>query len=491
MNKRFSFDFHSVKFRIWVYFMLFAALILGAIWCMQYLFLDSYYARSKLNETSRLSNEIAAIYNQTGGSLSVLNSMILKLSQENDVTIFVQTTDGRDVMSAGDVHRLNDDSRRNNYEEEIETLRNKLQSSNLDSTSIISRDKKKARSVWIAKRLTGSSSITEISGSEYILFIFSPLFPLKATLDILRQQLVIIILAAMLVSLIISYYLSMRISRPIRKITNSASELSSGNFDVRFEGNSYSEINELAETLTKAEGEMKRIDLYQKDLMANVSHDLRTPLTMIRSYAEMIRDISGDNPEKRNKHLDVIIEESDRLNTLVNDMLNLSRLQSRRLELDLTDFDLAEAASSVMGSYRILNETEDYDIRYEDHDQVFPVNADEQKIKQVMSNLISNAVKYCGEDKYIMIELRKTGRKVRFSVTDHGQGIAPDEIAHVWDRYYKSSTHHVRPTEGSGLGLSIVKELLTLHGATFDVKSKLGKGSTFWFELPLTKGQSK
>ena len=104
-----------------------------------------------------------------------------------------------------------------------------------------------------------------------------------------------------------------------------------------------------------------------------------------------------------------------------------------------------------------------------------------------MINLVNNAVKYCGEDKVILVSLKRTGRKVRFSVTDHGQGIAPEELSHVWERYYKSSTHHVRTTEGSGLGLSIVKEILCLHKAEFDVQSTVGKGSTFWFQLPLEK----
>ena len=104
-----------------------------------------------------------------------------------------------------------------------------------------------------------------------------------------------------------------------------------------------------------------------------------------------------------------------------------------------------------------------------------------------MSNLINNAVKYCGEDKEIIINLKKTGRKARCEVIDHGSGIAPDELSRVWERYYKSSAHHVRQVEGSGLGLSIVKEILNLHKADYGVNSKLGSGSTFWFEMELIK----
>ena len=108
---------------------------------------------------------------------------------------------------------------------------------------------------------------------------------------------------------------------------------------------------------------------------------------------------------------------------------------------------------------------------------------DEEKIKQVITNLIDNAVKYGGEDKEVLIKIQKAGKSFRFEVSDHGPGISKEDLPHVWDRYYKASANYVRPAEGSGLGLSIVKEILTLHGANYGVDSEIGKGSTFWFEL--------
>jgi signal transduction histidine kinase len=261
-----------------------------------------------------------------------------------------------------------------------------------------------------------------------------------------------------------------------------------GHYGIRFEGGHYTEITDLADTLTHASQELEKTDMYQKDLIANVSHDLRTPLTMIQSYAEMIRDLSGNIPEKREAHLNVIIEETHRLNTLVTDMLNLSRMQNRSIQLEREDFDIYETAKSLLASYDLLCEQEGYKIQFNAMAPLW-VNGDEARIKQVLSNLINNAVKFCGEDKEIIINLKRIGRKVRCEVIDHGKGIAPDEINHVWERYYKSSTHHVRPTDGTGLGLSIVKEILTLHKANYGVSSKLGKGSIFWFEMELVKAK--
>lgn len=309
---------------------------------------------------------------------------------------------------------------------------------------------------------------------------------MKSTVGILRVQLVYITIIATLLALALALYLASRISRPIKNITRSAAEMGKGNYGVKFQGGHYTEIVELADTLTNASRELEKTDMYQKDLIANVSHDLRTPLTMIKSYAEMIRDLSGDNPEKRASHLAVIIDEADRLNVLVNDMLNMSRMQNRTITIERSNFDLKTTAESLLASYDLLAEQEGYNIKFNCAGPMI-VNGDQAKIKQVLSNLITNAIKYCGEDMVIIINIKKTGKKVRCEVIDHGAGIAPDEINHVWERYYKSSTHHVRPTDGSGLGLSIVKEILTLHKANYGVHSKVGKGSTFWFELDMVK----
>lgn len=228
----------------------------------------------------------------------------------------------------------------------------------------------------------------------------------------------------------------------------------------------------------------------KKDLIANVSHDLKTPLTMIRSYAEMIRDLSGDNPEKRNTHLHVIIDESERMSHLVSDMATISAMQTKKIVLEKTAFDLSAVSASILASYDIYQEQDGYDFVFNAPKDCL-VFADKDRIAQVISNLTTNAVKYCGEDKYIALTIRKIGRKYRLEVSDHGPGIKPEELPHVWERYYKTSTNYVRETSGTGLGLSIVKEILMLHNANYGVESKVGQGSTFWFELDMVKKERK
>ena len=326
--------------------------------------------------------------------------------------------------------------------------------------------------------------------NEVYLYIFSPLYPVSSTVDILKDQLFYVTLITLIGAFSLAIYFANRISKPIKDITTTAKDMGRGNYNVKFVGNSYSEINNLAAALNTATYELGNADARQKDLIANVSHDLKTPLTMIRSYAEMIRDLSGDNPKKRNTHLQVIIDESERMSHLVSDMATISAMQTKKIVLEKASFDLSAVSASILASYDIYQEQDGYDFVFNAPKDCI-VFADKDRITQVISNLTNNAVKYCGEDKYIALTIRKIGRKYRLEVSDHGPGIKPEELPHVWERYYKTSTNYVRETSGTGLGLSIVKEILMLHNANYGVESKVGKGSTFWFELDMVKKERK
>ena len=205
---------------------------------------------------------------------------------------------------------------------------------------------------------------------------------------------------------------------------------------------------------------------------------------MVKSYAEMIRDLSGDIPEKREKHLEVIIEEADRLNILVSDLLALSKMQSGAITINIEEFNIKEEIDNIFMYYKLLLEEEGYTINVDCADNL-TVKGDAARIKQVFSNLINNAFKFCGEDKTVNIFVQKKGRYALCQIQDHGVGIPEDELPRIWERYYKSSSNMVRSTTGSGLGLSIVKEILSLHKANYGVNSTLGEGTTFWFELEL------
>ena len=166
-------------------------------------------------------------------------------------------------------------------------------------------------------------------------------------------------------------YISKRLSKPIVDITNTAKKFGEGDYTVEFNGHGYCEIEELSTVLNSAKDEIQKVSELRKDLIANISHDLRTPLTMVKAYAEMIRDLSGDNPVKRQEHIQVIIDEADRLSSLVNNLLELSKLESGNAELKLTDFSIVDKLNDCMTRYQILIEQNGYDIKYiPDEDRV-------------------------------------------------------------------------------------------------------------------------
>ena len=218
-------------------------------------------------------------------------------------------------------------------------------------------------------------------------------------------------------------------------------------------------------------------------MLTNDTPELKTPLTMIKAYASMIQEISGDNPEKRTKHTQVIIDESDRLTSLVNDILNLSKIRSGMDTLKLTTFNLSEFVHTVLERFDYLTETKGYTITRDIEDELY-TEADMEKIEQVVYNLVGNAVNYTGDDKVIRVGLHREGKAIRFTVGDTGKGIPPEELETIWDRYYSSAETHKRPIKGTGLGLSIVKTILLKHGFDFGVESEVGKGSTFYVLFP-------
>jgi signal transduction histidine kinase len=254
---------------------------------------------------------------------------------------------------------------------------------------------------------------------------------------------------------------------------------------VEFDGDEYNEVYQLSQTLSYASKEISRVDKLQRDLIANVSHDLRTPLTMLKAYAEMIRDLSGDNPVKRSEHLNIIINETDRLAELVTDMLDITKIESGELSLSYTVFGIRSKLEDIISRYKGISEYMGYNIHFEPDEEI-EVCCDAVKIEQVVTNLINNAINYTGEDKNVYVQQINQSDGVRVEVKDTGQGISEEDIKHIFDKYYRSENHK-REVVGTGLGLSIVKVILKKHNFAYGVQSTIGKGSTFWFKLRLAE----
>ena len=321
-------------------------------------------------------------------------------------------------------------------------------------------------------------------GEKFMIVADSSLDPVNTTAKALNIQLVAVSVLMLCIATVIAIWSSKRISSPITEMSASAKELATGNYDVTFKESGSIETIELAKTLNMTTQELSRLDTMQKELIANISHDLRTPLTIISGYSEFMRDCPS---EISSENLQVIIDETSRLSSLVNDLLNVSKLQSGAVPINLAKLNITDVVRKTIDRYDQLTTHDGYKITFEADADVY-VQADEIRILQVVYNLINNAINYTGEDKCIMVRQDIIGNSVRISVIDTGEGISEENIPFIWDRYYKIDKVHTRAKIGTGLGLSIVKNILILHDSRFGVSSEIGKGSTFWFELDIVDG---
>ncbi len=479
-----KFDFKSISFKIWSYFAFFAIIMLALLWGLQVLFLNTYYKEMKIREVANVAEDIIANFY----SDDLITELEL-ISVKSDVSIRIDYLDGITLFSSLNFNRSGriggggGNSGAGNSGGGMQLL-----SLEDFKESIISSEGRKFSRVFPTPQ--GNSSIIAfgqmipISDSpEAILYILAPLSPIDSTIAILKSQLIYITIISLFIAFLVSLIISRKISKPILSISKQAEKLAKGNYKVKFNTGNFTEIDQLSETLNYTALELGKSDALHKNLIANVSHDLRTPLTMVKSYAELVRDVSFNDPNKVKKHMKVIIDESDRLSSLVTDLLALSKIQAGVDALNKELFNLKPIIKAILSPYLILEEGGSAKFVLECPDDL-SVFGDKRRIEQVISNLISNAIKFTKEEKKISIIAEAQDSGVLVRISDNGIGIEVEDQAHIWERYYESSRNYVRDQDGSGLGLAIVKEILELHKATYGIDSTVNAGSTFWFILP-------
>lgn len=309
------------------------------------------------------------------------------------------------------------------------------------------------------------------------LMVMMELTPVNTTVETLRVQLFYVTALMLVVASILAIVISHKIAKPIEKITKEAKTLGKERYISNL-NSPIREVGELNDTLYFVDRELEKIEGIRRELMANISHDLRTPLTMIQGYSEVMRDIPGENNKD---NIQVVIDESQRLQSLVNDILELSRLEGQKYRLRVKKYNLTDSLKDIVARYQSMLDSKAYNLIFTYDKEVY-VEADELKMSQVVYNLLNNAVTYTGEDKKIEIRQKVVGKYVRVEIIDTGEGIAEDKILDIWERYYKIDSKHRRAQIGSGIGLSIVKSIIEQHKGFVGVNST-NKGSTFWFEI--------
>lgn len=491
----------SIKWRLFAYLSAFVAFLLLLLWLFQTVFLGEFYKAIKAADVRRLAGSLVKDIDDSGlqerlDAISPHDGVCVRIVDETGATAYSCNTVFQCIihkMPPDALARLFQDAQAQDGRISLD-LEFKPEDFHWDDPKALDKlsggpedaPRPKYFSKAAISMIYGETAVTQ-DGRQLLVLVNSVITPVDATVETLRVQLICITVILLILSLGLAAYLSRNISTPIIKINRSAKELAKGNYGVTFQGEGYLEIAELRDTLNYAAGELSKVEGLRREFIANVSHDLRTPLTMITGYAEMMRDIPGENSPE---NVQVVIDEANRLTGLVNDILDISKIQAGAQAICPEPFDLTASIQNILERYRQLVRRDGYLIAFEPDRHVL-VSGDEAKLGQVVYNLINNAVTYTGLDKRVTIVQTVAEGQVTIRVTDTGEGIPPENLPYIWDRYYKVDKTHKRAAIGTGLGLSIVKGIMDLHGGQCGVESTPGQGSTFWFRLPVLPEEEK
>ncbi|MEG0076584.1 MAG: HAMP domain-containing sensor histidine kinase [Anaerorhabdus sp.] len=458
--------------------------ILALLWVFQIGLLQPLYEYNKVSVVKDVASNIEKVVDSEN-----LGDYLTSVSEQNDLCVLVMTNDQtvRTNVSGCMINRLP-------YDQLVEyvslaqanggsylmksALVEMSFNPNAPNESFVSRDKGDKNVVY-TKVVSNNDSVSSV------IMVNTRVTRVNAATQTLSDQLFVIGCIIFFATVALVLFLTKKIVQPIVKIKKSTERLADGIYDNVSKRHEYLEVHELNATLEQAAIQIQKADKAKRDLIANVSHDLRTPLTMITGYGEMMLDLPN---EKTDENIKVIIEESKRLNLIVNDLLDLSRLNENKVILNKEVFNITECIQNVIKTYDTYLKQENIELIF-DYNETVNIFADKNRMTQVLHNFIDNAINYSNESKLIQLRQIVNGEQVRIEVQDFGLGIAEDQIPLVWERYYKVDKEHNRIVQGSGIGLAIVKEVLELHEFEYGVKSKLNEGSIFYFVAPIKESE--
>lgn len=317
--------------------------------------------------------------------------------------------------------------------------------------------------------------------------VFNQRIPeIKSVYAFVANRIIYVLMLVMLLSFILFGFLSIKVTSPIRRISAAVKEFSKGNFKKRVEYSSKNELGELARNINDMASSLDNLETSRKGFISDVTHELRTPLTTISGFVGGI--IDGTIPkESHNEYLEVVLSESKRLSRLISNLVQVTKMENGEIKPDRTNFDISELVRQTLIKFEMIITPKNIDVSLNIPEGKVVVNADKDKISQVLINLINNAVKFTPEDGKLVIDITIKKDKAYISVENSGPGIDENDLKYIWDRFYKGDKSRGEDRTGMGLGLYIVKRIIDLHDENITVTSIKDKKTTFEFTLPVVR----
>ncbi|MDF1616081.1 sensor histidine kinase [Petrocella sp. FN5] len=465
--------------KLWIGMMVLVVCMLLLLWLFQVVFLEKFYMSMQINKLESRSEQIVSNLMKQEGDLSKVQ--VMNMRDELEAFVYTYNTSVQIIDATGEIVFQMD----YNNEQPFSGMNRRQNTQILNNTL----NGKKDRSLFKHPRfdidyLTLGVPIMSMDTSQVqgALLIMTTMAPVSDTAGIIKHQLIYITAILLLVAFGIAYMISYHLSQPIMKINRAAQEIAQGNWDIHMNKMGEDEIGQLAETIKNMAVSLKKTDKLRKELIGNISHELRTPLSLIRGYAETIRDISGKEQEKREGHLEIIIDESERLGRLIDDILNLSQLEVDGIKLKQEPIDIKVLFDSIKNRFMDLAQKKAINLEVILGDAQVGFG-DYKRIEQVMINLVGNAFNHTPSNGHIFIKTNQIKNYINIEVINEGVEIREEDLEHIWDRYYKVNRVTDENSIGSGLGLAIVKNILHAHKVDFGVESHKGGTTVFWFQL--------
>ena len=510
MIKKFS---HSLRVKITLIILLLISILLLSIGILNNFGLTWYYQNEKVseiheaylkldNEVKKLSQDGQTIIGESEDSESVVNesvsNIVLDYSNKHNITIaLVDSMTNKAIYSS---------------QREGDMFLDRIQEGFIGNKNIKKKDilYKSDNYTIILHNTQKNSSFIEgfgyCSDNQTIVIMSTPVAGLKESVNISNKFLIYVAIIGFIITVIITFLITKMITSPILQLAEISNKMGKLDFTARYDGKRSDEIQTLGQNMNYMSDRLKKaisklqeanevlkedikrkeaIDEMRKDFIANVSHELKTPIALIQGYAEGLNEGLCEDEESRKYYTEVIMDESEKMNKMVKQLLTLSSLESGNSILHKENFNMTSLTEGVLSSISILIGEKNLEVDFDTSKDIF-LYADEFKIEEVVTNYISNAIHHVNDNGTIKIDVSEDERNVYFSVYNTGNQIPEKDLANVWEKFFKVDKAHSRSYGGSGIGLSIVKAIVEAHGGAVNVVNK-SDGVEFGFKIPRMK----